>query len=188
MFRLIVGNRVCLRSYEVSDLDEIMEDWNRMELRRLLGNVDKGPVARNQGEEWIKETWKLRQERKAFHFAVEVIADKKLIGDTSLFDFNWTSRSAEVGISIHNSEYWGKSYGAETLDLILQFAFRDLNMNRVELDVFDFNKRAQNCYLKVGFKEIGRKRKACFIDGQYHDIILMDLLSEEWKEPKILTK
>lgn len=183
MFRLIVGNRVCLRSYELSDLDEIMKDWNRMELRRLLGNVDRGPVARNQGEEWIKETWKLRQERKAFHFAVEVIAGKKIIGDTSLFDFDWTSRSAEVGISIHNSGYWGKGYGAETLDLLLHFAFRDLNMNRVELDVFDFNKRAQNCYLKVGFKEIGRKRKACFIDGQYHDIIIMDLLSEEWKEP-----
>jgi RimJ/RimL family protein N-acetyltransferase len=119
----------------------MMKDWNNLELRRLLGNVDRGPVARNQGEEWIKETWKLRKERKAFYFAVEVITDKKLIGDTSLLDFDWTSRSAEVGINIHNSEYWGKGYGSETLDLTLQFAFRNLNMNRVELDVLDFNKR-----------------------------------------------
>lgn len=177
---MLVGSRVSLRSFELSDLDEIMKYWNRMELRKLLGNVDRGPVARNQEEEWIKDTWKLRQERKAFLFAIETIADNKLIGGTGLFNFDWTSRSAEIGISIYNPEYWGKGYGAESLDLILGFAFRDLNLNRVGLEVFDFNKRAHKCYLKVGFRETGRKRKARFIEGQYHDIIMMDILREEW--------
>ena len=169
-----------MRSFELSDLDEIMKYWNSMELRRLLGNVDRGPVARNQEEEWIKDTWKLRQERKAFLFGIETLADSKLIGGTGLFSFDWTSRSAEVGISVYNPEYWGKSYGVESLNLVLGFAFKDLNLNRVELEVFDFNTRAHTCYLKVGFKEIGRKRKARFIDGQYHDGILMDILREEW--------
>lgn len=169
-----------MRSFELSDLDEIMKYWNSLELRRLLGNMDRGPVARNQEEEWIKDTWKLRQERKAFLFAVETITDNKLIGGTGLFKFDWTSRSAEVGISIYNPEYWGKSYGVESLDLILKFAFQDLNLNRVELEVFDFNTRAYKCYLKVGFKEIGKKRKARFIDGQYHDSIVMDILKDEY--------
>jgi RimJ/RimL family protein N-acetyltransferase len=177
---LLEGNRVHLRSFELSDLDEIMKYWNRMELRRLLGNVDKGPVARNQEEEWIKDTWNLRKERKAFLFAIENLADAKLIGGTGLFDIDWTSRSAEVVIIIYNPEYWGKDYGAESLDLILEFAFRDLNMNRVELHVLEFNERAYKCYLKVGFKEIGRKRKAKFIEGNYHDRIMMDILREEW--------
>ncbi|MCK4668904.1 GNAT family N-acetyltransferase, partial [Candidatus Bathyarchaeota archaeon] len=65
------------------------------------------------------------------------MTDNKLIGGTGLFKFDWTSRSAEVGISIYNPEYWGKSYGVESLDLILKFAFQDLNLNRVELEVFD---------------------------------------------------
>lgn len=177
--RLLVGNRVCLRSFELSDLDEIMKYWNVIELRRLLGNVDRGPAARNQEEEWIKDTWKLRQERRAFLFAVEVIADKTLIGGSGLFNIDWTSRSAEVGISIYNPEYWGKGYGVESLDLLLDFAFQDLNLNRVGLEVFEFNERAHKCYLKVGFKEIGRKRRARFIEGQYHDSIVMDLLREE---------
>ena len=53
-------------------------------------------------------------------------------------------------------------------------------LNRVELETFDFNKRAQKCYLKVGFKEVGRRRKARFIDGKYHDDIIMDILKDEW--------
>ncbi|MEA2089520.1 MAG: GNAT family protein [Thermoproteota archaeon] len=178
--KMIEGKRVRLRSFELSDLEEIMKHWNKMELRNFVGSADRGPVARNDEEEWIRSTWKQRQERKAFHFAIETIADNKLIGGTGLFSIDWTSRSAMVGISIYNPEYWGKGYGQESMNLILGFAFRNLNLNRVELDTFGFNKRAQKCYLKVGFKEVGRRRKARFIDGRYHDDIIMDILKEEW--------
>ena len=169
-----------MRSFEVSDLDGIMKYWNSMELRRLLGSVDRGPAARNEEEEWIRTTWKLRQERRAFTFAVEDFSNQKLIGGTGLFSFDWTSRSAEAGISIYNPEYWGKGYGEESLNLLLRFAFLDLNLNRVGLEVFDFNKRAYKCYLKVRFKEMGRKRERQFINGKYHDSILMDILRDEW--------
>jgi len=177
---MIEGKRVRLRSLELSDLDEIMKYWNDMDLRNLVGSADRGPMSRNDEEEWIRNTWKQRQERKAFHFAIETITDNKLIGGAGLFEIDWTSRSAMVGISIYNPEYWGKGYGEESMNLLLSFAFRNLNLNRVELDTFDFNNRAQKCYLKVGFKEVGRRRKARFIDGQYHDDMIMDVLKDEW--------
>jgi len=178
--KMLEGKRVRLRSFELSDLDEIMKHWNNMELRNLLGSVDRGPASRNDEEEWIRNTWKQRQERKVFTFAIETIVDNKLIGGTGLFDIDWTSRSAMTGISIYNPKYWGKGYGQESMNLILGFAFRNLNLNRVELETFDFNKRAQKCYLKVGFKDVGKRRKARFINGQYHDAIIMDILKEEW--------
>jgi len=177
---MIEGKRIRLRSFELSDLDELMKHWNSMELRNLLGSADRGPASRSDEEEWIKSMWKLRQERRAFMFAVETTEDNKLIGGTGLFNIDWTSRSATTGISIYNPEYWGKGYGQESMNLILDFAFQTLNLNRVELETFDFNKRAQKCYLKVGFKEVGRKRKARFIDGKYHDEIIMDILKDEW--------
>lgn len=177
---MIEGKRVRLRSFELSDLEGIMKYWNNMELRNFVGSVDRGPVSRNDEEEWIRNTWKERSERKAYTMAIETIADNRLIGGVGLFDFNWTSRSAMTGISIYNPAYWGKGYGQESMNLMLGFAFHNLNLNRVELNTFDFNKRARKCYLKVGFKEAGRRRKACFIDGQYHDDIIMDILKEEW--------
>jgi len=177
---MIEGKRVRLRSFELSDLDEIMKYWNNMELRNLVGSADRGPVCRNDEEEWIRSTWKLRQERKAFTFAIETVEGGKLIGGTGLFSFDWTSRSAIMGISIYDSRNWGKGYGRESMGLLLDFAFLILNLNRVELDTFDFNERAQKCYLKVGFKEVGRRRKARFIDGRYCDDIIMDILKDEW--------
>ncbi len=177
---MIEGKRVRLRSFELSDVDEIMKHWNNMELRNLVGSVDRGPVARNEEEEWIRNTWKQRQERKAFTFAIETTTDNKLIGGTGLFSIDWTSRSAMAGISIYNPEYWGQGYGQEAMHLVLSFAFQNLNLNRIELGVFDFNKRAHKCYLKVGFKEIGRRRQRRFLDGRYHDEITMDILRDEW--------
>jgi len=177
---MIEGKRVRLRSFELSDLDEIMRHWNNMELRNLLGSADRGPACRSDEEEWVRSTWKQRQERKAFTFAIETVADGKLMGGTGLFDIDWTSRSATFGISIYDAKKWGKGYGQESTSLVLDFAFRTLNLNRVELDTFDFNKRAQKCYLKVGFKEVGRRRKARFIDGEYCDDIIMDILRDEW--------
>ena len=137
-------------------------------------------MARIEEEEWIRNTWKQRQERKAFFFAIETKIDNKLIGGASLFDIGLTSRSATAGIAIHNPKCWNKGYGQETMNLLLSFAFKNLNLNRVELHTFDFNKRAQKCYLKVGFKEVGKRRKASYIDGDYHDDIIMDILKDEW--------
>lgn len=48
--------------------------------------------------------------------------------------------------------------------------------------------RTLKCYGKCGFKMIGRKRKCKFINGKYYDSILMDILSEEFKESYIKNK
>jgi RimJ/RimL family protein N-acetyltransferase len=181
---MIEGKRLRLRSFELSDLEEIMKHWNNMELRNLVGSPDRGPVSIADEEEWIKQTWKQRQEKSGFTFAIETVADKKLVGGTGLFNFNWSSRSAVFGISIYDPKNWGKGYGQETTNLVLGFAFNTLNLNRVELYTFDFNKRAQKCYRSVGFREVGRRRKARFVDGEYRDDLIMDILRDEWPAKK----
>jgi RimJ/RimL family protein N-acetyltransferase len=47
------------------------------------------------------------------------------------------------------------------------------------LKVFSFNERAINCYKKVGFKEIGRRRQSYYLKGQFHDEVYMDILKCE---------
>jgi RimJ/RimL family protein N-acetyltransferase len=48
------------------------------------------------------------------------------------------------------------------------------------LKVFEDNLRAISCYKKVGFRSIGVRRNADFINGEFIDDLLMDLLKEEW--------
>ena len=53
------------------------------------------------------------------------------------------------------------------------------------LGTFSFNERAQACFRKVGFKEIGRRRQARIIGSKKYDLILMDMLAEEFESPYV---
>ncbi|MFX0099236.1 MAG: GNAT family N-acetyltransferase, partial [Candidatus Hodarchaeota archaeon] len=64
----------------------------------------------------------------------------------------------------------------------LKFCFNILNLNRVELGVYEFNTRAIHVYEKVGFKHIGKKRDDIFFEGKYYDHLMMDILQEEYRE------
>ena len=63
----------------------------------------------------------------------------------------------------------------EALNLILAYGFDYLNLNNIMLKVFAFNEVAINCYKKVGFKEIGRRRQSYYKKGEFFDEIYMDI-------------
>jgi RimJ/RimL family protein N-acetyltransferase len=65
---------------------------------------------------------------------------------------------------------------------MLRFAFHELGLHRIELDVFAFNSRAIGCYEKVGFQPEGTRRQALFHAGTYHDVHLMAMLEEEFSD------
>ncbi len=86
-----------------------------------------------------------------------------------------------LGIAIGDKAYWGQGYGQDATRLLLDYAFNLLNLNSVMLGAFSFNERAINCYRRVGFKEIGRQRQARIIAGRKFDVVLMDMLAEEFQ-------
>lgn len=109
-------------------------------------------------------------------------ADDKPIGITSLIAIDEKNRNAELIIDIGEPDYWGKGYGREALSLLLRYAFRELNLHRVSLRVFDFNARAVALYEKIGFRREGVSREALFRDGAWHHIIHMGMLQSEFTD------
>ena len=65
---------------------------------------------------------------------------------------------------------------------MVRFAFEELHLHRLELEVFSFNPRAQRVYEKAGFHKEGVRRDAVLDNGRYADVILMAVLEEEWRE------
>ena len=85
-----------------------------------------------------------------------------------------------MGIGIGEREFWGKGYGTDAMDLILRYAFVELNLRRVSLNVFEFNQRALRSYEKAGFQLEGRQRQVMQREGRRSDILYMGILREEW--------
>lgn len=172
------GKKVILRGLELSDVDHIMKKWNTLELRKTLGS--QIPHSIQEEEDWIKESWEQRKKGTHYGFAITDY-DGKFLGTVGLFRINQITRSAELGIAIHNSENQGKGYGSDAVITISAFGFKILNFHRIHLSYVDGNLGAK-AYSKAGFQETGRERDAHFILGRYKDLIKMDILESEFRE------
>jgi RimJ/RimL family protein N-acetyltransferase len=93
---------------------------------------------------------------------------------------NLPSRSATFGIIIGDPAYLDRSYGTEASTLLLDYAFAVLGYHKINLDLFEYNTRAQAMYEKLGFVLEGRRRENHWARGRFWDDILMGVTAEEW--------
>ncbi len=114
-------------------------------------------------------------------FMIQRLEDDRNIGLINLSGFNWLVGNAWVGIGIGERNLWGKGFGTDAMRIILRYAFTELNLNRVTLDLFEINQRGLASYKKAGFREEGRSPKVLSIAGEYYDLIFMGILRSEWE-------
>lgn len=108
--------------------------------------------------------------------------DDLYVGEVVLNDIDLENRSANFRIALAGKEYFGQGYGTEATQMLLEFGFHTLNLHRIELEVYDFNPRAQHVYAKAGFVQEGVRRDVLLWDGEFHDAILMSILEDEYKK------
>lgn len=176
----LIGERIKLREYRKEDLEPIRKWVNDPEIVDFLSDVFLYPHTLHNTERFLNSMIEGNGEMRGF-----IIADRETeeyIGQIDLFRFDWKNRSAEMGIVIGKKERLGKGIGEEAILLLQQFVFERLNLNRLELQVYDYNQRAYRCYLKCGFKEEGRLREKRYMKGKYVDVILMSILKSEYEK------
>ena len=173
-FRKYAGDRVYLSPVNREDFEKNTEWLNDIEVSVNLNALGM-TITLEREKEWLEGAT-----RADDSFAIVDAAKDELIGGCGLHNVDHVNRTAENGIFLGNKAYWNKGYGVEAIRLLLDHAFNVLNLNNIMLNVSGFNQRAQKCYKKAGFNEIGRRRKARRLGGQTYDIIFMDVLAEEF--------
>lgn len=112
-----------------------------------------------------------------------MIIDPKgaIIGETVINEIDWDLRKANFRIALFHRESRGKGIGSWAARRTCGFAFEQLCLHRLELDVFSFNPRAEKTYRKLGFRREGVLRDAVIDGDRYADVILMAMLEDEWR-------
>ncbi len=167
------GRLIRLRAVEESDLARISELFNDRDVLSFLDQV-VFPQASTGTREWWEST---RNQPGQQLFAISTRAGE-LVGVCDLRAVNDRSRWAELGIWV-GKPYWGQGYGTDAVRTVCRFAFREMNLQRVELHVHETNLRGIHAYEKVGFKEEGRLRRSHFVGGTYVDTLVMGLLDDD---------
>lgn len=110
-----------------------------------------------------------------------VAPDGRIVGESVINEIDWEARCANFRIGIFHAAERGKGIGLWAVKAARDFAFEQLQLHRLELDVFSFNARAEKVYLAAGFKREGVLRDAIWTGTEYADDILMALLEDEWR-------
>ena len=174
----IRGDLVYLRPAERADIELFVRWFADAETTRYL--AVRAPFSKAMEEKWFDEML-TRQGKEAYHFVICLLADGRPIGTAGFHHVNYEDGHASFGISIGEKAEWSKGYGTDALRAICDFGFGQLRLERVELDVYEANKRAQRSYEKAGFVTEGTMRHAHFSDGRHHDVVRMSLLRGEWE-------
>jgi RimJ/RimL family protein N-acetyltransferase len=154
----------------------VMLNWIN-DREQAIFNAPYKPVSLLQHQEWF-ESVQRRSDMQLF--GVRLSETGELIGTCQLHSINRVHRSAELQIRLGDVQQRGKGYGTEAVRLLLEFAFKDLNLHRVNLHVFSTNHAAIRVYEKVGFAREGLLRSAAYINGEYVDVLVMGILQNEY--------
>jgi RimJ/RimL family protein N-acetyltransferase len=177
---LLRGELVRLTREEPETLARLESQWlGNSEYYRLLDWEPARQVSSKATQKWIEKQY---ENDDNYNFAIRALADDRLIGGIGLDGVRWTHRDSFIGIGLGDREYWGKGYGTDAMKVILRYAFTELNLRRVTLDVFEYNQRAIRSYEKAGFIVEGRQRGQILREGRRWDVFYMGILREEWEQ------
>jgi RimJ/RimL family protein N-acetyltransferase len=172
------GTLVKLRGYRESDTEKALEYVNEVEVARNLYTDAPFPLTLGDEQKWIASQSKFSKE---YNFAIEDLKTGKYIGGCGLKSIDWKNRNVEVGIMIGHPKYRGCGYGTDAMKVLIRFVFTELNMRKIKLNVFDFNKRAICSYEKCGFNTEATLKEELYRDGQYRDVYIMSLFKKDFE-------
>jgi len=175
----LIGTNVMLREYRREDLPWVRQWVNDPDIVSHLSDIFLYPHANESTEAYLEAMVEGNTDSRGF--VIADLASEAYIGQVNLDTIDWKNRVGKIGIVIGSPEYLGRGIGTEAMKLLIDFAFREMNLNRLELEVYDFNERAIRCYLNCGFIQEGRLRERQYKKGRYWDVIQMGLLKSDWK-------
>lgn len=173
---------VFFRAFEPEDAILIHRWKNDDELNRLTVGLNK----RTSFEE--DQQWVINHKDHHPYYAYWAICacdSGEMIGYASLINIHYINRSAEFGgIMIGNKKYQDGFAWIESYLFVYEYAFERLGLNRLYGTRLFEHKMTQTIGGAMYTKIDGILRQAVYKNGQFHDLILVSLLREEYFEHK----
>ncbi len=168
---VLVGPGVRLEPLTQVVLDAYLRGLADPEVRRLTGS--HSTFTPSEAEHWLATR---REQHDRADWAVTRREDGAFLGEAVLHELDPANESASYRIWLAGSHLFGRGYGTEVTQLVVNHALDEVGLHRLALEVFDLNPRARRVYEKCGFVVEGRLRDALVWEGQRHDALVMAVL------------
>ncbi len=177
-FRSLETPRLVLRPLKPGDAAAYLEIFTDAETltywsSETVRSLDDAAGMVEEDIQWVENG-------EALCWGIALPDKDQLIGKISLYLFSKRNRRAETGY-ILNRKHWGNGLMSEALSAVLDYAFTDLGLHRIEADVDPDHAASLALLEKFGFVEEGRFRDRWHVHGEWHDSIMLGLLAPDFR-------
>ena len=171
---MIAGEHVILRAFERDDVERCYRWMNDPNIVRTLKT--RYPIAFQNEVEWLERAMQPGANER--HFAIERKDDRTHVGNASIHDIDWVSRTGWFGLFIGEPAAWNRGFGNDAIQTLVRFAFDEMNLVKLRIHIFDYNERAKHILGAQGFVQEGKLARDFFREGVYHDIVILSKFRE----------
>ncbi|HLQ60610.1 MAG TPA: GNAT family protein [Candidatus Acidoferrales bacterium] len=170
---VIQGKLVRLRPPRPEEAAQMASWFEDLEVTERL--LRRFPPTLAQEQEWLEKSGK---DANTIIWAVEF--DGRLVGVTGIHDIDWAQQHAVTGTLIGDKSAWRKGLAGELMQLRTEFAFRQLTLRKLNSGYVEGNEASWRAQRKSGYREVGRRRQEQFRDGRWLDLVMTEVLREDW--------
>lgn len=171
-----IGEKVFLKILSEDDVDE-----------NYLGWLNDNEVTRFIESRWQAHSLEdLKNYVKTINESLDDVLlgihlkNQEHIGNVRICQIHPVHRFGDLGFLI-GKKYWNKGYGTEAIKLATEYAFKELNLNKLFADIYSNNVGSYKAFMKAGYVEVGRLKRHFFFEGNYVDKIIVEKLNPKFQ-------
>jgi diamine N-acetyltransferase len=172
----LTGKSIYLRALEPEDLEFVYAVENDETIWHVSNT--QTPYSKFLIRQYLENAQQDIYEAKQLRLAICKHGAFQAIGLIDLFDYDPRNRRAGVGILIKDKTDRSQGFGAEALELLIQYSFSHLNLHQLFANIAVENEPSLALFANFGFEQIGIKKQWNLVKGKYHDEALFQLINQ----------
>ncbi len=176
MIQELHTQRLLLRKMTVSDSQKLFTIWSDPEVTKFM-NISNF-TSEHQAKEMIELLDELSQVNQAIRFSMIELKSNELVGTCGFNSIDLENDKAEIGYDIARA-FWGMGFAPEGIRALIDYAFENLKLNRIEAKVEPENMNSIRVLQKLHFTFEGTLRQYEKSKGKYIDINMYSLLKTD---------
>ena len=174
---VIEGKLMRLRPPRPDDAAVMIAWFEDLEVTRFVKL--RYPPSIEAEKEWLE---KIARDPDHIQWVIEF--EGAPVGTTGIVHIDWKNGFGTTGTVIGDKAVWGKGIAREMMQLRAAYAFTQLPLRKLKSGYIEGNVASAKAQAAAGYREVGRWHRDRFVDGEWRDHVLTEVLREDWENAR----
>lgn len=174
-FIIMMNNKIKIQLKQITKSDlNLLKEWRNS--KSIFANNTQFFLLNSK----LQNDWFKLLQNDSSRQMFMILHNKIKIGICGLIDIDKENKNAKVAIIIGKVNLHSKGLGTSTLNNLLEYGFKKLNLHRIEAEIIEYNQNSIHFFTKSKFKIDAIYRDAIWRNNQWWNMHSMSILKRDF--------